>query len=127
MRRLGALLLAACATTPPTPEAPAPQPVFIGPSMTQKDCDLTKYEGRRFEVDMRAVELEKALRGIADCTCLHFELQPGAKADITIPPQPKPVNADELFALFEAAVKAQGISLQRKTAAGAWPATYVVR
>lgn len=124
MKRALLMLLMACATTP---QAPPPQPVFIGPSMTQKDCDLTKYEGRRFEVDMRAVELEKALRGIADCTCLHFELQPGVKANITIPPQPKPVNADELFVLFEAAVKAQGISLERKTAADAWPATYAVR
>ncbi len=124
MKRALLMLLAACATTP---QAPPPQPVFIGPSMTQKDCDLTKYEGRRFEVDMRAVELEKALRGIADCTCLHFELQPGTTANITISPQPKPVNADELFALFEAAVKAQGISLERKTPADAWPATYTVR
>ena len=124
MKRFTLLLLAACATTPPPPP---PEPVFIGPSMTQKDCDLTKYEGRRFEVDMRAVELEKALRGLADCTCLHFELQPGTKANVTISPQPQPVNADELFVLFEAAAKAQGITLERKTPPDAWPATYVVR
>src|SRR5687768_4305182 len=97
---VAAAALGACATAPKAP------PVHIGPSMTQQQCNLIKLAGQKFDVDMRGVELEKALRGLADCTCFHFELQAGTTASITLPPQPKALDADALFAEFVKAADA---------------------
>lgn len=111
---LCALLLLACATPGPPPPPPA-APTHIGPTMTQQQCDLIKYGGQTFEVDMQAVPLEKALRGLADCTCFHFELKAGTSGSITLSSN-KPLNADELFAAFVKAAEAAGVAVRRQQA-----------
>ncbi|MBL8953512.1 MAG: hypothetical protein JNK82_22240 [Myxococcaceae bacterium] len=105
-------LLTGCPKAAPEPEFEE-APLHIGPTMTQQQCDLIKYGGQTFDVDMQAVPLETALRGIADCTCFHFELKAGTVANITIVKQPKPLNADELFAEFKKAADAAGVAVRR--------------
>lgn len=112
MTRLAALfLLLACAKAPPPP--PPEPPLGIGPTMTQQQCDLIKYGGQTFDVDMQAVPIEKALRGIADCTCFHFELDRRTTGAITLKAA-KPLNADELFAEFVKAADAAGVAVRRR-------------
>ncbi len=116
MRSAAAALLVACATP-----APAPEPTFealplhIGPTMTEQQCGLIKFGGQKFDVDMQAVPLEKALRGVADCTCFHFEIKPGTEARITLTAA-KPLNADELFAEFVKVASAAGVQVRRQEA-----------
>ncbi|MBK7860744.1 MAG: hypothetical protein IPJ65_19505 [Archangiaceae bacterium] len=116
---LGAGLLWACASPKAEhrpddtfAEAP-PQPVDIGPFQTQRECDLVLLGGQKFEIDMQAVELEKALRGVADVTCRHFRLMPGTHAFITVPAPnpPRALTANELFAKFVEACEAKGVRI----------------
>lgn len=78
-------------------------------------CERLRSEGK-FQVQLRAVEAEKAFQTLADATCFSFAVEKGIKETVTIHPsddEPVPVwTWSEFFNALIAEFEKQGVMVK---------------